>query len=136
MPTIPFNTHNGIIASAENEKPIHWVGSAKKDLLAMPVQVVSDIGYALGTVQQGVTPPNCKPWKGAGAGVFEVVEDFQGNTYRAAYTVHFLEAIYVLHCFQKKSPSGIRTAKADIDLIHARLKLAQSDYKVLYGKTK
>lgn len=116
------------------DKPLHWVASAKRDLLGFDEQVVDDIGYALGVVQLGGIPPNCKAWKGEGAGVFEVVEDHRGDTYRAVYTVRFVQAIYVLHCFQKKSPSGIRTAKTDIDLIHARLKLAQSDYESHYEK--
>jgi len=67
-------------------------------------------------------------------GVFELVEDHRGDTYRVAYTVRFAKAVYVLHCFQKKSPSGIRTAKTDVDLIHERLKLARNDYEVRYGK--
>lgn len=66
--------------------------------------------------------------------MFELVEDFRGDTYRVAYTVRFEKAVYVLHCFQKKSPSGIRTAKTDIDLIHERLKLARKDYEVRHGK--
>jgi phage-related protein len=67
-----------------------------------------------------------------GGGVFELVESFEGNAYRAVYTVRFEKAVYVLHCFQKKSPSGIRTERTDIDLIAARLKLAQQDYEEHY----
>jgi len=111
------------------EKPLHWVGSAKKDLLALPEQVIDDFGYALGAVQQGATPAQAKPWKGEGPGVLELVENHQGDTFRAVYAVRFAKAVYVLHCFQKKSPSGIRTAQGDIDLIHQRLKLAQQHYK-------
>ncbi len=66
--------------------------------------------------------------------MFELVEDFRGDTYRVTYTVRFAKAIYVLHCFQKKSPSGIRTAKTDIELIHERLKTARNDYEARYGK--
>lgn len=116
------------------EKPLHWVGSAKKDLLAFPGEAVDDFGYALGVVQLGGTPPSAKPWKGEGPGVFEIVEDVRGDTYRVAYTVRFAKAVYVLHCFQKKSPSGIRTAKNDVDLIHERLKTAHADYETNYGK--
>jgi phage-related protein len=65
----------------------------------------------------------------------EAVEDHDGDTYRAVYTVRFREVIYVLHAFQKKSPSGIRTARTDIDLIARRLKIAQQDYKARHGKT-
>ena len=116
------------------EKPLHWIGSAKKDLLAFPGEAVDDFGYTLGVVQLGGTPPSAKPWKGEGPGVFEIVEDHRGDTYRVAYTVRFAKAVYVLHCFQKKSPSGIRTAKNDVELIHERLKTAQADYEVRYGK--
>ena len=66
--------------------------------------------------------------------MFELVEDFRGDTYRVAYTVRFARAIYVLHCFQKKSPSGIRTAKADIDLIHERLRQARNHHEEQYGQ--
>ena len=116
------------------EKPLHWVGPAKKDLLAFPEAVVDDFGYALGVVQSGGVPPSAKPWKGEGAGVLEVVESAEGNAYRAVYTVRFSNAVYVLHCFQKKSPSGIRTAKTDIELIHKRLKAAQQHYEENYEK--
>jgi phage-related protein len=116
------------------DKPLHWIGSAKKDLLAFPGEAMDDFGYALGVVQLGGTPPSAKPWKGEGQGVFEIVEDHRGDTYRVAYTVRFAKAVYVLHCFQKKSPSGIRTAKNDVDLIHERLKTALADYEVRYGK--
>jgi phage-related protein len=116
------------------EKPLHWVGSSKRDLLAFPEEVVDNFGYALGLVQQGGFPPDAKPWKGEGAGVFEIVEGWKGDAFRAVYTVQFLKAVYVLHCFQKKSPTGIRTAATDVRLIHERLKAAQADYKVRYGK--
>ena len=118
------------------EKPLHWVGSSKKDLLSFPEKVVDDFGYALGVVQQGGVPPSAKPWKGEGPGVLELVENFRTDTWRVVYTLRFEKAIYVLHCFQKKSPSGARTAKTDVDLIHERLKTAQADYEVRYGKKK
>ena len=116
------------------EKPLYWAGSAKKELLAFPEEVVDDFGYALGMVQQGGVPPSAKPWKGEGSGVFELVEDHRGDTWRVAYTVRFEKAVYVLHCFQKKSPSGVRTAKTDIELIHERLKVARADYEVRYAE--
>ena len=120
--------------SPRPEKPLHWVGSAKKNLLGFPEDVVDDFGYALGVVQQGGTPPSAKAWKGEGTGVFELVEDRRSGTWRVAYTVRFEKAVYVLHCFQKKSPSGIRTAATDVELIHRRLKTAREDYEVRYGK--
>ena len=118
------------------EKPLHWVGSAKRDLLKFPEMVVDDFGYALGAVQLGGTPPSAKAWKGEGPGVFELVEDQHGDTWRVVYTVWFDKAVYVLHCFQKKSPSGVRTAKTDVELIHQRLQAARADYEVRYGKKK
>jgi len=118
------------------EKPLHWVGSAKDDLLEFPPEVVDDLGYALYLVQIGGKPPMAKPWKGEGPGVFEIVEDHRGNAYRAVYTVQFTAAVYVLHCFQKKSPSGIRTARNDQQRIHDRLKVAMKDYEVRYGRKK
>jgi phage-related protein len=116
------------------EKPLHWVGSSKRDLLAFPEQVVDNIGYALGVVQYGGYPPSAKPWKGLGPGVSEIVEDDSAGTFRAVYTVRFSRAIYVLHAFQKKSPSGVRTARQDIELIAERLKAAKRDYEARYGK--
>ena len=108
MTTIPYPT----------DKPLHWVGSAKKDLLEFPADVKDDIGYALGVVQQGGMPPAAKHWKGEGAGVLEIVEDHRGDTFRVVYTIRFEQAIYVLHSFQKKSPSGVKTANIDVALIH------------------
>ncbi len=123
-------------APPRKERPLHWVGSAKRDLLDFPDDVIDEFGYSLGVVQLGGQPPAAKSWKGEGPGVFELVEDARGDTYRVAYTVRFAKAIYVLHCFQKKSPSGIRTARTDVELIHERLKLARDDYEVRYGKEK
>jgi phage-related protein len=116
------------------EKPLHWIGSAKKDLLEFPDDVVDELGYALGVVQAGRTPLSAKPWKGEGPGVFELVDDRRGGTWRSVYTVRFHKAVYVLHCFQKKSPSGIRTAQTDVELVRRRLKAAREDYEVRYGK--
>jgi phage-related protein len=107
-------------------KPIVWVASSKKDLMSMPSDVVDVFGFALHVAQHGGKHSQAKPLKGFGsAGVLEVVEDDDGNTYRAVYTVRFGHAVYVLHCFQKKSHKGIATPKQDIDLIRDRLKLAQ-----------
>jgi len=107
-------------------KALEWVASSKKDLLSMPPDVVDVFGYALHLAQQGGKHTQAKPLKGFGsAGVLEIVEDDDGNTYRAVYTVRFSNAVYVLHCFQKKSHKGIATPKQDLDLVHDRLNLAQ-----------
>ena len=95
---------------------------------------MDDIGYALGAVQMGGHPASAKAWKGLGSGVFEIVEGDRSGTYRAVYTVSFRRAVYVLHAFQKKSPSGIRTAGRDVDLVAKRLRAATDDYEVRYGK--
>ena len=118
------------------EKPLFWVGSAKRDLLNFPDQVRDEIGVALSVAQFGGKHPSAKPWKGEGTGVFEVVEDHRGDTYRAVYTVRFEGAVYVLHAFQKKSSSGIKTAEADVELIAQRLNAARQDHEARYGKEK
>ena len=107
-------------------KPVHWIGSALRDLKAMPESIQESFGYALYLAQTGGKALKTKPLIGFGsAGVLEVVENASGGTYRAIYTIRFVHAIYVLHCFQKKSKSGIATPKADMDLIRERLKLAE-----------
>ena len=111
-------------------KPLLWVGSSKKDLKQFPADVQDVFGHALDLAQSGKKHPDAKPLKGfGGAGILELIEDFNTNTYRAAYTVRFGSAIYVLHCFQKKSTTGIRTAQCDIDLIRMRLQAAQDHAK-------
>jgi phage-related protein len=79
---------------------------------------------------------NGEALEGLGPGVLEIVESHDGNAYRAVYTVRFEKAVYVLHAFQKKLPSGIRTAKRDIDLVAERLKTAERDHEEHYGKSK
>jgi len=111
-------------------KHVLWVGSSKKDLMAMPDEVKSAFGFALYLAQQGKKHQNAKPLKGfSGAGVLEVIEDNLGDTFRAVYTVKIAENIYVLHCFQKKSKRGIETPQQEIDLIRDRLKMAQENAK-------
>ena len=100
----------------------------------MPTPVVSAMGVALGVAQRGGQHPAAKPWKGEGAGVLEIVSHFTGGTFRAVYTVSFARALYVLHCFQKKSPHGVKTARTDIDLIQKRLKVARADYEARYDQ--
>ena len=107
------------------ERPLFWIGSSKDDLLAFPEAVKDDVGTALSVAQFGGKHPSSKPWKGLGPGIFEIVEDHRGDTYRAVYTVKFEATVYVLHTFQKKSPSGIKTAKDDIELITQRLRMAK-----------
>jgi len=121
---------------ARGERPLDWVGSSKKDFVAFPEAVKDEMGNALGLAQFGGKHPSAKPWKGQGSGIFEVVEDHDGDTYRAVYSVRFKEVVYVLHAFQKKSPKGIKTAQLDVDLVGRRLKVAQQDYEDRHGKPK
>jgi phage-related protein len=118
------------------ERPLFWIGSSKNDLLAFPESVKDEIGTALSVAQFGGKHPHAKPWKGEGPGVFEVVEDHRGDTYRAVYTVRFEDVVYVLYVFQKKSPSGIRTPSKDVERIRRRLNEARADYEVRYGQEK
>ena len=111
---------------ADEEKPLEWIASSYKDLMALPSDVRRRFGYALSLAQIGDQDDAAKVLKGfGGAGVLEVVEDDAGGTYRAVYTVKFAEAMFVLHCFQKKSRRGIATPKEDMDIIRARLKVAE-----------
>jgi phage-related protein len=111
-------------------KPLEWISSSRDDLRAFPEDVQQSIGFALYRAQLGSKHPDAKPLKGfKGSGVLEVVEDFDGDTYRAVYTVKFEGIVYVLHAFQKKSKRGISTPKQDIELIETRLKRAREDYE-------
>lgn len=112
---------------ARQERPLEWIGSSYKDLMALPADVRRFFGYALSLAQAGDQHDDAKVLMGFGsAGVLEVVEDDRSGTYRAVYTVKFKEAVFVLHCFQKKSKHGIATPKEDLAIIRARLKVAEA----------
>ena len=111
-------------------KPVRWVGSSKQDVSEFPADVRQRVGGALWEAQIGRKALYAKPLKGFGdAGVLEIVDDFDGDTFRAVYTVRFAQAVYVLHAFQKKSKRGVATPKAELDLIEQRLKRAREDYE-------
>jgi phage-related protein len=115
-------------------KPVEWIGSSLNDLKDFPDEVQEVVGYALYIAQCGDKHPSAKPLKGfKGSGVVEVVDDFDGDTYRAVYTTKFPDVVYVLHSFQKKSKQGITTPKQDIDLIEERLKRAKEHYSEHYN---
>ena len=116
------------------ERPLFWLGSSKEDLLAFPGRVRDAVGAALSVAQFGGKHPSAKPWKGAGPGILEIVEDHRGDTFRAVYTVRFTPAVYVLHAFQKKSPHGTATSRRDIELVARRLRVAREDYEAKHGK--
>ena len=111
-----------------------WVGSSLDDLKDFPDEVRQGIGYALYLAQCREKHPSAKPLKGfKGAGVLEVVEDFDGDTYRTVYTLKLAGVIYILYAFQKKSNKGIATSKHDIELIEARLKRAKEHHSEHYA---
>src|SRR6266481_2127166 len=109
-------------------RPLLWVASSKRDYRNFPERVQRNLGFELFLAQTGQHPPSAKPLKGFGSGTVELVEDFDGDTYRAVYTVRFGTAVYVLHAFKKKSKRGIKTPQSDIDLIRQRLKAAEADH--------
>lgn len=115
-------------------RPLLWVGSAKRDYIGFPARVQANFGFDLFLAQTGQHPPSAKPLKGFGSGTIELIEDYEGDTFRAVYTVRFRKAVYVLHAFKKKSKRGIRTPGSDIDLIRQRLKGAELDYAERFGR--
>jgi phage-related protein len=118
-------------------KPVEWIGSSREDLRAFPGEVREVMGEALYRAQQGDEHPAAKALRGfGGRGVLEIVDDHHGDTYRAIYTVKLINAIYVLHVFQKKSKKGIATPRHEIELIRARLKRAGEHHRSHYGKDK
>lgn len=107
-------------------RDLEFVGSSLDDLRAFPEDVKHDIGVALMEVQFGGTPTSVKPLKGfSGASVLEIVERYDGDTYRAVYTVRFKTAVYVLHAYQKKSKRGIATPPQHIKRVRERLAWAE-----------
>jgi phage-related protein len=117
-------------------KPLEWIASSLDDLKDFPEDVKQAVGYALYLAQCGEKHSKVKPLKGfRGASVLEVIENFDGDTYRAVYTVKFEEAVYVLHVFQKKSKRGIATPKQEIERIETRLKRAEEHHNRYYKKS-
>jgi phage-related protein len=106
-------------------RDLEWVGSSLDDLRQFPNAVQRTVGFALYLAQMGDKHVDARPLKGyRGAGVLEVITNFDGDTYRTIYTVRLSDAVYVLHAFQKKSPRGSEVPRKDLDLITSRLKLA------------
>lgn len=117
-------------------KPVLWMGSSRVDLRAFPEPVRRAIGHALYAAQQGETDPAAKPLKGfKGSSVMEIVDRYDTDTYRAVYTTRFLDVIYVLHAFQKKSKRGVATPQKDIELVRQRLTAAQRHYQERKGRS-
>ena len=111
-----------------------WIASSRKDYGEFPPGVQEVFGFELFLAQTGQHPPSAKMLKGFGSGVVELVEDFDGDTYRAVYTARFETAVYVLHCFKKKSKSGIKTPQIEIDLVKKRFRDAETDHAARISK--
>ncbi len=116
MPRLPHPT-----------RPLRWIASSRKDYQGFPDEVQDAFGFQLFLAQTGQHPPSAKPLKGFGSGVVELVDDHDGDTYRAVYTVRLASAVYVLHAFKKKAKRGIKTPQSDLDLIKRRLRDAEAD---------
>jgi phage-related protein len=116
-------------------KPVYWIASSREDLKSFPEAIQRSFGYAVFLAQEGKKAPDAKPLKGivSGAGVLEVVDDYQTDAYRVVYTVRFSNAVYVLHAFQKKAKRGIATPKREIDLIRRRFEAARVHYELMGG---
>jgi phage-related protein len=119
-----------VASGHRSPKSVGWIGSSYADLLLLPGPVVREFGYVLYRAQIGEQASHVKPLKGfGGASVLEVIESFEGSTYRAIYTVRFHEILYVLHVFQKKSRDGIATPQRDIELVKRCLRIAELEYR-------
>ena len=108
-------------------RPLRWIASSRRDFGEFPSRVLETFGYRLFLAQTGLHPPSAKPLKGLGSGVVELLEEFDGDAYRAVYTVRFVSAVYVLHAFKKKSKRGMATPQSDVELIKRRLADAEAD---------
>jgi phage-related protein len=110
-------------------KPLRWIASSRKDLRRFPEEVKDVMGFALYQAQMGGKHASAKALKGfSSAGVLEIIDDYDGDTYRGVYTVNFKGSVYVLDVFQKKSKKGSKTPQGDIDRIKKRLKMAENDF--------
>lgn len=123
----------------ENKRDLWFHPNAEKvfnDPKKLPTDIKIAFTHGLRVARKGKYPESAKPWKGHGAGVYELRENDVSGTYRLVYLVRFEEAVYVLHTWQKKSSSGIKTADDDVALVEKRLKWAQGDYAIRYPKGK
>lgn len=109
------------------EKEIRWVGSAYDDVLAFPDESRRQAGFQLSKVQAGIDPDNWKPFDDVGVGTREIRIRESSGIYRVLYVAKFEEAVYVLHCFQKKSQS---TSKIDKEIAEARCRAVINARKV------
>ncbi len=103
-------------------RAISWLKGARRDFDAFPDDVQSDMRDALTLAAEGELSGAAKPFKGVDGGVFEIALRHRGDAFRAIYAVKIDIDIWVIHAFQKKSKSGVKTPQMEIDLIRERLK--------------
>jgi phage-related protein len=103
-------------------RPVSWIKGARKNFEEFPEDVQSDILDALTIAAEGGKSDKAKPFKGVDGGVFEIALKYRGDAFRALYAVKIGAEIWVIHAFQKKSKSGIKTPQMEVDLIRDRLK--------------
>jgi phage-related protein len=115
-------------------KPVEWTGSSRDELREMPEEVQRSFGYALYQAQRGLFHTSAQRLKGEFGGLIELIDDFDGDTYRAVYTVKLAGVVYVLHVFQKKSKRGIATPRHDISVIRRRWKEAKRHHAMCYSQ--
>lgn len=115
-------------------RPLRWIGSSWKDFKEFPAKVQDQFGFSLYLAQTGQFPTSAKPLRGLDSGVIEMLDDFDGDTYRAVYVIRFKSSVYVLYSFKKKSKRGIVTPQADTELIRRRLRDAELDDAVRLKK--
>ena len=113
-------------------KPVEWVGGARDALRELPAEVQDNFGYALYQAQLGLHHVSAQRLKGEFGGLIELIDDFDGDTYRAVYTVKLAGVVYVLHVFQKKSKRGIATPKPELAIIRRRWKEAKWHHATHY----
>jgi len=106
-------------------RTVVWLGDSRRNIQAFPLGARKLVGDELQLVQFGGMPKDAKPFHGVGSGVFEIALAYETNAYRTVFAVQLGAKIYVLHAFQKKSKSGIKTPQKDIDLIKRRYKEAK-----------
>lgn len=130
MPRTSIFIHGGV--GSGDPKPVEWIGTSREALRAMPEEVQDNFGYALYQAQLGLYHASAQRLKGEFGGLIELIDDFDGDTYRAVYTVKLAQVVYVLHVFQKKSRHGIATPTHELAVIRRRWAEAKRHYATHY----
>jgi phage-related protein len=114
---------------SRDTREIAWIRAARKEFGKFPVPAQRIMARALTVAAEGGKADISKPMKGFGSGVFEIALPYRSDAYRMVYAVQIDEAIWVVHAFQKKSTTGIKTPQKEIDLIRERIKRLKEDLR-------